>query len=75
VLAHPSGLLELALGSLRGTALQLASTSVTGTPTAKQVDGVERDVAVDGEVLSYSVRMAAVGVPMTHHLAAELRRG
>ncbi len=74
VLAHPSGLLELSVGELRGTELRLASLSVTGSPTAKEVSAVERDITVDGDVLRYAVRMAAVGVPMTHHLAAELRR-
>jgi hypothetical protein len=74
VLVHPSGILELDLGSVRGTALALTSASVQGTPTAKEVTGVERDIAVDGDALSYEVRMAAVGVPMTHHLAARLRR-
>jgi hypothetical protein len=74
VLAHPSGLLELAQGEARGTHLRLATLSVTGTPTAKQVSAVEREVDVDDDVLRYAVRMAAVGVPMTHHLSAELHR-
>lgn len=74
VLAHPSGLLELSQGEARATELRLATLSVTGTPTAKAVSAVERDVDVDGDVLRYAVRMAAVGIPMTHHLAAELSR-
>ena len=74
VLAHPSGLLELAQGDVHDTRLRLATLSVTGTPTAKEVSAVERDVDVDGDTLSYAVRMAAVGVPLTHHLAAQLTR-
>jgi hypothetical protein len=74
VLVHPSGILELDLGSVRGTDLHLVSSSVAGTPTAKEVTAIERAISVDGDTLTYDVRMAAVGVPMTHHLAAALRR-
>jgi len=74
VLAHPSGLLELDDGSVREGEIRLRSLSVTGTPTAKEVTAIERDIDVDDDGLRYAVRMAAVGVPMTHHLAAELHR-
>lgn len=74
VLAHPTGLVEVQGGDLAGGRLQLRSTVVLGTATAKAVDEVTRTIAVDGDLLTYDVAMAAVGVPLTHHLAAELRR-
>jgi hypothetical protein len=74
VLAHPTGVTELAEGDVSGTSMRLRTVAVGCTATAKDVTGIERDIDVDGDVLRYSLRMAAVGVPMTHHLAAELRR-
>ncbi len=35
---------------------------------------LERTFEVDRNVLHYTVRMAAVDQPLSHHLAAELRR-
>lgn len=74
VLAHPTGVAELAEGVVEGTRVELRSTRVVTTPTAKAVTALERTVEVDGDVLRYTVRMAAVGQPLQHHLAAELRR-
>jgi len=78
VVAHPTGIVEVATGHFDGARMWLRSTLVVGTDTAKDVTTVERDFEIDaspgGDVLRYALRMAAVGVPLTHHLAAELRR-
>jgi hypothetical protein len=74
VLAHPTGLVEMLAGHLDGGRLELASTLVAGTPTAKEVTAVARRLELDGDRLAYTVAMAAVGQPLQHHLAAELQR-
>ncbi|MGI8574360.1 MAG: FABP family protein [Egibacteraceae bacterium] len=74
VLSHPFGAVEVLTGSVHDGALRLASSAVVTTPTAQRIDGTERDVDVAGGTLHYTLRMAAAGHPMTHHLAAVLRR-
>ncbi|MBV8388058.1 MAG: FABP family protein [Acidimicrobiia bacterium] len=75
VVAHPNGHAEVAEGELRGTSISVASISMTKTSTAKPVDSIERDIRVDGETMSYDLRMAAMGRPLDGHLQAELRLG
>lgn len=78
VLAHPSGVTEIEVGSYQvrdGVIdIELATTSVGLIPSAKEVSALERSLRIDGDELSYSVRMGAVGQPLQHHLAAVLRR-
>ena len=74
VLAHPTGVVEVAEGPFDGSSLRLQSTSVVGTGSAKEVKMLERAFAFDADAVRYSLRMAAVGQPLTHHLGAELRR-
>jgi hypothetical protein len=74
-LAHPTGLTELLSGHWQGDRLELTG-AVTMSPTAKEVRATERTFELEpatGE-LRYAFRMAAVGEPMTHHLAAVLQR-
>ena len=73
-LAHPTGITEVSAGTLIGTRIDLASVTIGRTPTAKEVAAVERTIEVDDDHLRYTVRMAAVGQPLQHHLSASLRR-
>ena len=74
VLAHPTGIVEVEEGRLAGGRIELASTTTAGTATAKEVTALRRRFDLDGDRLSYTVAMAAVGPPLQPHLAAELRR-
>jgi hypothetical protein len=74
VLAHPFGITEIEIGVVAGHGIELMTHSIVSAPTAKEVARVERSLRVDGDVLAYDLRMAAVGLPVTHHLHAELRR-
>ena len=74
MLAHPNGIVEVDEGTFDGTAINLKSTTVARTRSAKEVTAMERDLVIDGDTLTYAVRMAAVGQPLVLHLSAELRR-
>lgn len=74
VLAQPSGIAEVLEGTFDGSTFRLRTTSVARTSTAKEVVSVERDLAFEGDTVRYELRMAAVGVGLTHHLTATLRR-
>ncbi|MET0457653.1 MAG: peroxynitrite isomerase [Ilumatobacteraceae bacterium] len=79
VLAHPTGITEVEEGTFRhedGGALviELATSAIARTATAKDVAALERSFRIDGDELTYTIRMAAVGLPLQHHLSATLRR-
>lgn len=78
VLAHPTGITEIQEGPLevvgRTLRMDLVSTEIGRTESAKEVMAVARSIRVDGDVLTYSLRMAAVGRALQHHLSATLHR-
>lgn len=74
VLAQPTGMVEVLEGTLDLGSVRLQTTLVGRTGSAKEVTAVERELTWRDDVLSYVVRMAAVGSPLTEHLTGELRR-
>ncbi|HUG86782.1 MAG TPA: FABP family protein [Euzebya sp.] len=76
VIAQPTGIVECHAGTLEGQHLVLRSTSVGLTPSAAvhDVTEVERVIEVEGDVLRYTLAMAAVGQPLQIHLTAQLVR-
>jgi THAP4-like, heme-binding beta-barrel domain len=78
VLAHPTGVTEIQEGTLSadGTTLEmeLTATAIGRTASAKEVTALSRSIRVDGDELTYTLRLGAVGQPLQHHLAATLHR-
>ena len=79
VMSHPTGITEIEQGSLtigddRVIVIELATSTIGLSSTAKSVTAVERTFRLDGDRLDYTLRMAAVGQPLHHHLAASLSR-
>lgn len=78
VLAHPTGVTEIQEGTLSVDGgvieMDLTATAIGLTASAKDVTALGRFVRIDGDVLTYTVRMGAVGQPLQHHLAATLHR-
>jgi hypothetical protein len=74
VLAHPFGIVEIQEGSLEGGSVVLRSKTLASTSTADEIVAVARAIEVDGDVMRYTVDMAAAGMPLQRHLEAELKR-
>jgi hypothetical protein len=78
VLAHPSGITEIEAGSysVAGGVIEfkMAATTIGLAPTAKEVTVLGRSYHFDGDELSYTLDMGAVGQPVQNHLTARLRR-
>jgi hypothetical protein len=78
VLAHPTGITEIQEGTLSvsGTTveMELTATTIGRTTSAKDVTALSRSIRVDGDELTYTLRLGAVGQPLQHHLSATLQR-
>ena len=82
VVAHPTGIAEIlegfaapnSAGDTDTLIIDVRSTTIAATASAKEVTRTERTFEVTGDVLRYTMRMAAVGEPLTHHLSATLHR-
>ena len=78
ILAHPTGVTEIAEGTLSlGDAtieVELVATTIGRSASAKEVTALGRSIRVDGGELTYTVHMGAVGQPLQQHLTATLQR-
>ncbi|NEW39246.1 FABP family protein [Nocardia cyriacigeorgica] len=78
ILAHPTGITEICEGALTVVdgeiRFEFESTNIGLSGTAKSVTALGRSIRQSGDVIDYTLRMAAVGEPLQHHLAATLYR-
>ncbi|MGY4100589.1 peroxynitrite isomerase [Nocardia sp. R16R-3T] len=78
ILAHPTGITEICEGGLTVAdgelQMEFESTGIARSSTAKLVTALGRSIVLTGDTIEYTLRMAAVGEPLTHHLAATLHR-
>ena len=78
ILAHPTGITEICEGPLVDAdgelRMEFESTDIGRASTAKVVSALGRTFSLVGDTLDYTLRMAAVGEPLTHHLSATLHR-
>jgi hypothetical protein len=80
MLAHPTGIVEIYLGEISGTRIEMATDVVARTATAKEVTAGHRLYGLAGpggpaaQDLAYAYDMAAMGQRLQPHLSAQLKR-
>lgn len=73
LLAHPTGITEIYIGTVTGTKIELATDAVVRTATAKEVTAGRRLYGLIGADLGWAYDMAAVGQPLQSHASAQLK--
>ena len=74
LLAHPTGIIEIYLGEVSGTRVDLATDVVARTESAKEYTAGRRLYGLIGDDLGWAYDMAAVGQPLQSHISAQLKR-
>jgi len=74
LLAHPTGFVEIYLGSVRGPRIDLATDLVARTSTAKEYTAATRLYGLVESDLLWAMDMAAMGQPLQSHASARLKR-
>jgi THAP4-like, heme-binding beta-barrel domain len=74
VLAHPSGFVEIYLGTIDGAKIEMRTDLVARTESAKEYTAGHRLYGrVEGDLL-WALDMAAVGHPLAPHASARLKK-
>ncbi len=74
LLTHPTGYVEIYLGTVRGPRIDLATDLVARTATAKEYTAATRLYGLVESDLLWAMDMAAVGQPLQSHASARLKR-
>lgn len=74
LLAHPTGIVEVYVGEVVFSKIELRTDVVARTETAKPVTALHRLYGLVEGDLAYAVDLAAVGEPLQPHLSARLGR-
>jgi len=74
VLAHPLGIAEVAEGTVRDGVIEVATTSVSLTATAKAVTELTRRIERGDGELRYELHMAMRDIALTSHVRSRLTR-
>jgi len=74
VLAHPTGIVEVYVGEVVFSRIDLATDLVARTRTAKPVTALKRLYGLVEGDLAYAADMAAVDQPLQPHVSARLQR-
>ncbi len=74
LLSHPTGYVEIYLGTVEGAQINLQTDVVARTETAKEYSAATRIYGLVGGDLLWAMDMAAVGQPLTSHASAQLKK-
>lgn len=73
-LAHPTGIVEIYVGNVAFSRVELQTDVIARTDSAKEVTAGHRLYGLIGEDLGWAYDMAAVGEKLQSHLSAQLKR-
>jgi hypothetical protein len=73
-LCTPTGIMELYIGKVAGTRLEMEADAIVRSPTAKEVTAGHRLFGIVDGALLYAQEMAAQGHGLEPHLSARLLR-
>lgn len=74
LLTHPTGILEMYVGTMQPAKVELRTDGVMRSPAAKEYNAGSRLYGLVNSELMWAMDMAAVGQPLQSHLSAQLKR-